>query len=91
MERTVVDDFSIQFGDDHYIEGVLFLFSAPGSCLKFFVFRMGNLDFSPINNAHTIGEAVVLHHCVFEALHLVIRWELNFVFQGFCKSDCRPF
>ena len=39
LQRTMIDDFTIQFGDDHHIQGVLFLFSTPRVSLNLAILR----------------------------------------------------
>ena len=39
LERAMVDDLTIQFGDDHHIQWVLFLFSTPRVSLNLVIFR----------------------------------------------------
>ena len=39
LERAMVDDLTVQFGDDHHIQGVLLLFSTPSTCLNLLILR----------------------------------------------------
>jgi hypothetical protein len=49
--------------------------------------RMGNLDFSAINNAHAFRKPIDLEASALEQLHFLVEWKLDFIFQLFCRSD----
>jgi hypothetical protein len=72
LKRTMVNDLTIQFGNNHHIQGILFLFTTVCFSLNLTIFRVGDLDFSAIDNANTMGKAKVLKFTLTEVIHLLI-------------------
>ena len=91
LERAVIDDLTIEFCHYHHIQGVFFFITAICFMLNFCILRLGDLNFSTIDDADTSGKPQVLKFTVAKVFHLLIRWKVDIVFECFHKCGCCPF